>query len=135
MVFAGIYPDDPAEHAKLRASLEKLCLTDPSVTMQAQSSAALGNGYRCGFLGLLHMDVVKQRLDDEYQVQCTLTSPSVSYQALLKTGELIVFDNALDAPESGKVKEFREPFAEVTLLVPQQALNDIISLCSEKRGE
>lgn len=79
MVFAGIYPDDPAEHTKLRASLEKLCLTDPSVTMQAQSSAALGNGYRCGFLGLLHMDVVKQRLDDEYQVQCTLTSPSVSY--------------------------------------------------------
>lgn len=90
MVFAGLYPDDPEDYAQLDKNIYRLALTDPAVSIVKESSSALGNGFRCGFLGLLHMDVFKQRLDDEYGLDCFLTTPSVPYRAKLKaTGKVI----------------------------------------------
>lgn len=89
MVFAGLYPDDPEDYMQLEKNIYKLALTDPAVHIYKESSAALGNGFRCGFLGLLHMDVFKQRLDDEYNINCFLTTPSVPYRVKLRNSEKV----------------------------------------------
>jgi translation elongation factor EF-4 len=100
MVFAGIYPEDPDDYEELEKSLQKLCLTDGSVKFNYESSAALGSGFRCGFLGMLHLDVFRQRLDDEYDMISIITAPTVSYQCKLrgKDKELKTVDNPLEAP-------------------------------------
>lgn len=101
MIFAGIYPEDPNDFLELEKAIHKLQLTDPAVSIIRESSAALGNGFRCGFLGLLHMDVFKQRLDDEYELSTILTMPSVPYKCKLRNGKIKVVENAIEAPDAG----------------------------------
>ena len=103
MVFAGIYPEDIDQYLDLEKSIYKLALTDPSVSIAPESSAALGNGFRCGFLGILHMDVFKQRIDDEYGISTILTSPSVQYKCKLRNGKEVEIENALMAPVLAKL--------------------------------
>lgn len=134
MVFAGIYPVDNEDYPKLRDSIEKLLLTDSSITLQKESSAALGSGFRCGFLGLLHMDVFKQRLDDEFSAQVIITTPTVTYKVQMENAEEpLFFDNPNQFPES-HVQQFFEPIVEATITTPHEYMNTIINLCQEKRG-
>lgn len=112
MVFAGIYPEDPDDYEELEKSLRKLCLTDASVTFNYESSAALGSGFRCGFLGMLHMDVFRQRLKDEHEMEAIMTSPTVSYKCkLMNKEELIVVDNPAEAPPDELVSYWMESIA------------------------
>ena len=111
-----------------------LQLTDPSLTIEPQGSAALGNGFRCGFLGLLHMDVVLQRLEDEHDCEATLTSPNVSYICKLRNGESTTVNNPLEAPDLSEVKYYMEPMANVNLIVPSFSTREIVSICENKRG-
>lgn len=135
MVFVGIYPEDPNQYGNLEKSIYKLSLTDPSVTIFRESSAALGSGFRCGFLGILHMDVFKQRLDDEYRISTILTTPSVKYKCRLRnTNEMIEVENALNAPEPGEVVHYEEPIAEVIVITPKESLSSILNLCLDRRG-
>ncbi|EAS02961.2 translation factor GUF1 (macronuclear) [Tetrahymena thermophila SB210] len=136
MVFAGLYPDDPEDYMQLEKSIYKLALTDPAVHIYKESSAALGNGFRCGFLGLLHMDVFKQRLDDEYNLDCFLTTPSVPYRAKLRNSQKILeVENALMAPDDGLVEHYEEPLAEATILCPKEYVSAVMNLADERRGE
>jgi len=135
MVFAGIYPVDSDEFEQLRDAMEKLLLTDASVTVEKKTSAALGLGFRCGFLGLLHMDVFKQRLEQEYGLTVIATAPSVLYKVKMKnTGELVTMESPSDFPEQNFIDEVYEPIIDGTIIVPNQYLGNIIKLCEEKRG-
>ena len=136
VVFAGIFPVDASEFELLRDAIEKLTLNDASVTVEKKSSPALGLGFRCGFLGLLHMDVFKQRLEQEYKVSVIATAPSVLYKVkLAHTGELIDVETPSDFPEANHIDEIGEPIITATIIVPKQYLGNIITLCEEKRGE
>ena len=99
LVFCGVYPEDPEEYNDLEKSIYKLALTDPAVVIHKESSAALGNGFRCGFLGVLHMDVFNQRLSDEYDMSTILTTPNVPYRAVLRNGTTVEIENALMSPD------------------------------------
>ena len=135
MVFAGIYPEDVSDYMNLEKSIYKLALTDPSVSIMKESSAALGNGFHCGFLGILHMDVFKQRLEDEYKMSIILTSPSVKYRCRLRNSKkYIEVENALSAPDPGQVMYYEEPIAEVMIITPKAALSNILNLCLDRRG-
>ena len=137
MVFAGIYPVDNDDYPKLRDSIEKLVLTDSSVTLQKETSAALGSGFRCGFLGLLHMDVFKQRLDDEFGAQVIITTPTVTYK-MIRTDkeEEIYFDNPNQFPEDRtKVQALFEPMVQANIMTPERYMSSLIQLCQDKRGE
>lgn len=135
MVFAGIYPIDNSEFEPLRAAIEKLTLNDASVTVEKKSSAALGLGFRCGFLGLLHMEVFKQRLEQEYNISAIVTAPSVLYKITLKyTGEIINVESPSDFPEPHQIEEIQEPIINATIIVPQEYLGGILKLCQDKRG-
>jgi elongation factor 4 len=134
MVYAGIYPEDVNDYIDLEKSIYKLALTDPSVAIFRESSAALGSGFRCGFLGILHMDVFKQRLDDEYGISTIVTSPSVQYRCKLKDGKEIEIENALMAPEAELVNYYEEPIASVRIITPKESLSNIIKLCEDRRG-
>ncbi len=135
MVFAGIYPVENVEFELLRDAIEKLTLNDASVTVEKKSSPALGLGFRCGFLGLLHMDVFKQRLEQEYGLSVIITAPSVLYKVTIKhTGNTITIESPADFPEPPAIEEILEPIINATILVPQQYLGNIIKLCEEKRG-
>ncbi|EGR29841.1 hypothetical protein IMG5_147700 [Ichthyophthirius multifiliis] len=135
MVFAGLYPDDPDDYPNLQKSIHKLALTDPAVSIYKESSAALGPGFRCGFLGLLHMDVFKQRLDDEYGLGCFLTTPNVPYRAKLKGQDKIIeIENALMAPEEVNVEYYEEPIVEATIICPKEYIQEVLNFCSERRG-
>jgi len=120
LVFCGIYPEDPEEYVELEKSIYKLALTDPAVVIHKESSAALGNGFRCGFLGILHMDVFNERLDEEYDIGTIVTTPNVPYRAVLRTGEIVEIENALMAPDPGLVKRYEEPIAEATIMCPRE---------------
>jgi len=135
MVFAGIYPLDNSEFDLVRDSIEKLTLNDASVKVEKKSSVALGLGFRCGFLGLLHMDVFKQRLEQEYGMEVIATAPSVLYKVKLKNGETIDIENPSDFPEPTKMEEIYEPIIDATILVPQKYLGNLIELCESKRGK
>ena len=135
MIFAGIYPENPVDYMELEKSIYKLALTDPAVSIYRESSAALGNGFRCGFLGLLHMDVFKQRLDEEYSISSIITFPSVPYKAKLKDGRTVEIENALMAPDPSLVAHFEEPICEATLIVPKDSLSEILNLANDRRGE
>lgn len=136
MVFAGIYPVESNEFSNLQDAIEKLILNDASVAIEKKSSAALGLGFRCGFLGLLHMDVFKQRLEQEYGMAIIVTAPSVLYKVKLehKVGELDI-ENPSDFPDPSAIQEIREPIMDATIIVPQQYLGAIIGLCEDKRGQ
>lgn len=135
MVFAGIYPIENTEFELLRDAIEKLTLNDASVSLEKKSSLALGLGFRCGFLGLLHMDVFKQRLEQEYGLSVIVTAPSVLYKIkLAHTGETINLENPSDFPDPQKIEEIYEPVIHATIILPKKYLGDIIKLCQDKRG-
>lgn len=135
MVFAGIYPVDNVEFDLLRDAIEKLTLNDASVTIEKTSSTALGLGFQCGFLGLLHMDVFKQRIEQEYGLSVIATAPSVLYEITLTNGTEVKIRNPSEFPDGSLIKEIREPVIDATILVPKKYIGSIISLCEEKRGE
>jgi elongation factor 4 len=135
MVFAGIYPVDSSEFEMLRDAIEKLTLNDASVSVERKSSVALGLGFRCGFLGLLHMDVFKQRLEQEYNINVIATAPSVLYKiTMAHSGEECAIENPSDFPDVNHIQEIREPIISATIIVPKEYLGNIIKLCEEKRG-
>ena len=135
MVFAGIYPLDTANFEEVRDAIEKLTLNDPSVHVEKESSVALGLGFRCGFLGLLHMDVFKQRLEQEYNVSIIVTSPTVLYKVLLTNGEEMVIENPSKFPDEARIEAVYEPIVNATVITPKEYLGNIMALCQERRGE
>jgi translation factor GUF1, mitochondrial len=135
MVFAGIYPVESTEFALVQDAIEKLTLNDASVRVEKKTSAALGLGFRCGFLGLLHMDVFRQRLEQEYNLSVIATSPSVLYKIKLEhTGEVIDIENPADFPDPARIAAVMEPVIDATIIVPADYLGAVIQLCQEKRG-
>ena len=135
MVFAGIFPIDNEDFEILRDSIEKLTLNDASVKVEKKNSTALGLGFRCGFLGLLHMDVFKQRLEQEYGLSVIITAPSVLYKIKLTNEQEISIESPSDFPEPQKVDTIFEPIIDATILMPQSYLGTIMTLCQEKRGK
>ncbi len=133
-VFAGLYPVESSEYDALRDALEKLHLNDASLRYEPESSTALGFGFRCGFLGLLHMDIVQERLEREYGMSLITTAPTVVYQVLLSGGEVIEIENPSKLPDASKVEEIREPIIKASILVPQDYVGAVITLCMQKRG-
>ena len=134
MVFAGIFPVENSEFELLQDAIEKLTLNDASVGIEKKSSPALGLGFRCGFLGLLHADVFKQRLEQEYNMSVIITAPSVRYQLKLTNGNLIEIENPADFPERNYIDEIYEPIIKATIIVPTEYLGNILDLCQKKRG-
>lgn len=135
MVFAGLYPADGEEYIGLRQALEKLQLNDAALTYEPESSAALGSGFRCGFLGLLHMDVVQERLEREYDINLIATSPSVAFQVRTTDGRLMEIDNPSQLPEMSFIDEIQEPWVDLTLIAPASYIGAMMDLVTERRGD
>lgn len=135
VVFAGIFPVDASDFELLNDAIEKLTLNDASLHVAKTTSPALGLGFRCGFLGLLHMDVFKQRLEQEYNVTAIATAPSVLYKVKLKNGETVNVETPSDFPDPGQIEEIFEPIILATIIVPKLYLGNIMTLCEKKRGE
>src|SRR5881396_1205521 len=133
-VFAGLYPVEASEYEALRDALEKLKLNDASLHYEPETSQALGFGFRCGFLGLLHMDIVQERLEREYDMDLITTAPTVVYQVLLRDGTLLDIENPAKLPDLSRVEEIREPIITTTILMPQEYVGPVLTLCTEKRG-
>jgi GTP-binding protein LepA len=134
MVFSGLYPVDSDDYEDLRDALEKLRLNDSSFIYEPESSAALGFGYRCGFLGLLHMEIIQERLEREYELNLITTMPNVEYHVYLKTGEMMVVDNPADYPDAGKIDRVGEPVVRVEVITPPEYVGAIMKLNKERRG-
>ncbi|MFA5074807.1 MAG: translation elongation factor 4 [Candidatus Babeliales bacterium] len=135
MVFAGIYPVDNADFEEVRDSIEKLTLNDASVHVEKESSTALGLGFRCGFLGLLHMDVFKQRLEQEYNVSIIATTPTVLYKIVFTDDSEMIIEKPSDFPDRVRIKEVLEPIINATIITPKEYLGSVLNLCQERRGE
>jgi GTP-binding protein LepA len=133
-VFAGLYPVESHDYEALRDSLEKLKLNDASLYYEPEVSQALGFGFRCGFLGLLHMEIVQERLEREFDMDLITTAPTVVYQLLLKDGEVLDIENPARLPDPSKIDEIREPMITANILVPNDYLGAVMTLCNEKRG-
>ena len=133
-VFAGLYPVESNQFEALRTALEKLSLNDSSLQFEPENSTALGFGFRCGFLGLLHMEIVQERLEREYDMDLITTAPTVIYELLLKTGEVVQIENPSRLPEPSRIEEIREPMIVVNLLMPQDYVGPVMTLCNNKRG-
>jgi GTP-binding protein LepA len=133
-VFAGLYPVEANQYDQLRESLEKLKLNDSSLQFEPEVSQALGFGFRCGFLGLLHMDIVQERLEREFDQELITTAPTVVYEVMLRDGTLAIVDNPSKMPDPGRIEEIREPIVSVTVFTPQEYVGAIITLCTQKRG-
>jgi GTP-binding protein LepA len=133
-VFAGLYPTEANQYDSLRDSLEKLKLNDSSLHYEPEVSQALGFGFRCGFLGLLHMEIVQERLEREFDQDLITTAPSVVYQVLKADGELIMVENPSKMPDQGKIQEIREPIVTVHLYMPQEYVGAVMTLANQKRG-
>jgi GTP-binding protein LepA len=133
-VFAGLYPVDANEYDQLRDALEKLQLNDASLRFEPETSQALGFGFRCGFLGLLHLDIVQERLEREYDMELITTAPTVVYQVQLQGGEVIEVENPSRLPDANKVEEVREPIITATILTPSEYVGPVMTLCTSKRG-
>jgi GTP-binding protein LepA len=136
MVFAGIYPVDTEDFEDLRASLEKLQLNDASLTFEAESSAALGFGFRCGFLGMLHMEIIQERLEREFKMTAITTVPNVSYQAYLKSApdEMFMVNNPTDYPDPSKLERIEEPYINAQIITKSDYVGAIMNLCIDRRG-
>ncbi len=133
-VFAGLYPVSSDNYEDLREALNKLNLNDAALQFEPETSQALGFGFRCGFLGMLHMEIVQERLEREYDVDLITTAPTVIYEVVTQTNDIIMVDNPAKLPDGGIVKEIREPIIRANILVPQAYLGGVITLCIEKRG-
>jgi GTP-binding protein LepA len=134
MVFAGLYPVDTNAYTDLRDALEKLKLNDAALSFVPEKSAALGFGFRCGFLGLLHMEIVRERLEREYGLDLLITAPSVEYQVLLSNGDVITVDNPADMPDPGRIESIEEPIMLITIITPTRYIGSIMELVTGKRG-
>ena len=137
MVFAGIYPVDTEEYEELRASMEKLQLNDASLVFQAESSAALGFGFRCGFLGMLHLEIIQERLEREFNMTVITTVPNVSYHAFTRKNpdEVILLNNPSDLPDPSTLDRIEEPYIKATIITKSDFVGNVMSLCIEKRGQ
>ncbi len=135
MVFSGLYPIDSDDYPDLRDALEKLTLNDAALSWEPETSDALGFGFRCGFLGLLHMDIVRERLQREYDLDLMMTMPSVEYEVTLTDGTLVEVHSAADMPDPSRIKEIREPYIRASILTPKEYVGAIMELCQEKRGD
>ena len=134
MVFCGLYPTDTSKYNDLREALEKLNLNDAALKFEAETSVALGFGFRCGFLGLLHMDVVQERIEREYKIPLIATAPSVVYHVYLTDGSMITIDNPSLLPPVQKIQRIEEPFVKATMMVPNEYVGALMELCHKKRG-
>ncbi len=133
-VFAGLYPIDSSEYEAFREALGKLRLNDAALHYEPETSEALGFGFRCGFLGMLHMEIIQERIEREYGINLITTAPTVVYEVIARGGEVTLIDNPARLPEPGTIEEIREPIIAVDILVPQDHLGNVIGLCVEKRG-
>ncbi len=133
-VFAGLYPVSSDDYEDLRESLNKLRLNDAALNFEPETSQALGFGFRCGFLGMLHMEIIQERLEREYDVDLITTAPTVIYEVETHNNEILMVDNPAKLPDIGTIQEIREPIIQANILVPQEYLGGVISLCVEKRG-
>ena len=135
MVYSGIYPADGAKYQDLREALEKLKLNDASMSYELESSIALGFGFRCGFLGLLHMEIIQERLEREYNLDLITTAPNVVYRVTKTNGEVLMVDNPLDYPDPADIQLAEEPFVKVNLMAPQEYVGNIMELATSRRGD
>ena len=137
MVFAGIYPVDTEEYEELRSSMEKLQLNDASLVFQAESSAALGFGFRCGFLGMLHLEIIQERLEREFNMTVITTVPNVSYHAFTRKNpqDIILLNNPSDLPEPSTLERIEEPYIKASIITKSDFVGNVMSLCIEKRGQ
>ena len=135
MVFAGIYPADGAKYPDLRDALEKLQLNDAALTFEPETSIALGFGFRCGFLGLLHMEIIAERLEREFNLDLVTTAPSVIYKITLKTDEVIYIDNPANYPDPDRIAKAEEPVVKASIIVPTEYVGGIMELCRDRRGD
>jgi GTP-binding protein LepA len=134
MVFSGLYPTESAQYQALREALEKLRLNDSSFTFEPETSQALGFGFRCGFLGLLHLDIIRERLEREFSLSLITTAATVIYRVITVTGATLVIDNPVKLPNEGDIERIEEPVIRATLHLPQEYLGAVLTLCQEKRG-
>jgi len=135
MVFCGLFPIDSDRYPDLRDALEKLTLNDAALAWEPETSDALGFGFRCGFLGLLHMDIVRERLEREYDLELLATMPSVQFDVTLTSGEELEVHNPSDMPDPGQVAEIREPFIRASIIAPKEFVGAVMELCQQRRGE
>ena len=135
LVFASLYSTDPEGYTALREALDRLRLSDPAIVSQPEQSAALGFGFRCGFLGVLHMDIVRERLEREYELELVLTTPQVEYEVARRDGPVMRVDSPADLPEPSQIAEVREPWMVVTIVTPEAHLGAVIELLQSRRGE
>lgn len=133
-VYAGLFPIDSSDFEAFREALQKLQINDAALFFEPESSDALGFGFRCGFLGMLHMEIVQERLEREYDLDLITSAPTVIYEAVKKNGDTIYIDNPSKMPDGGMVEDLREPIAECHILVPQEYLGNVMTLCIERRG-
>jgi len=134
MVFSGLYPTDATEYQNLRDALEKLQLNDSSFTFEPETSQALGFGFRCGFLGLLHMDIVRERLEREFALRLITTAATVVYRVITTTGQTLLIDNPVKLPSESDIEQIEEPVIQATIHLPQEFLGGVLGICEEKRG-
>ena len=135
MVYSGVYPADGAKYQDLRDALEKLKLNDASMRYEPESSIALGFGFRCGFLGLLHMEIIQERLEREYNLDLITTAPNVVYRVTKTNGQVLMVDNPLDYPDPADIQLAEEPYVKASLIAPQEYVGNIMELCQQRRGE
>ena len=134
MVFAGIYPADGAKYGDLRDALDKLQLNDAALTFEPETSAALGFGFRCGFLGLLHMEIIEERLEREFNLDLITTAPGVIYEVKLRTGETVMIDNPSNYPSADMVDVAKEPLVKASIITPTEFVGGLMDLCQDRRG-
>jgi GTP-binding protein LepA len=134
VVFCGLFPVDSADFEDLRTAIEKLALNDASFTYEMETSAALGFGFRCGFLGLLHLEIIRERLEREYDIELITTAPSVVYHIYMTDGTMRELHNPADMPDLTQIDRIEEPRIKATILVPDEFLGDVLKLCQDRRG-
>ena len=135
MVFSGLYPIEGDDFPDLRDALDRLRLNDAALVYEPESSTALGFGFRCGFLGLLHMDIVRERLEREFGLALITTAPNVAYRVTLETGETIMVSNPSELPPAGSIQRIEEPYVAAMVLCPADYIGPVMELCQSRRGE